>query len=203
MAAPAGAWERASPAIRHGLLMIAAAVITPLIIVLHELAHYLAAAAGGVPAHIHYARIALPPGHAAPDILLFLIMVAGPVVDASLALTGFLWLRLRRKSHRVSKATPRDWMATLLAMSAVRWLRCFTGTPSSPQPQDEAMLSTGLGLPAWFLPYAMAPLALAFLTAVVRWHPRNSRALPFACVLAGIVSGRLFWMHFLGPLVLP
>lgn len=177
--------------------------MSPLVILLHESAHYLTAGALGVPAHIHFARISLPPEHGTPGILLFLVIAAGPAVDAALAVAGFLWLVHRRKPRPHSQARLLDWTATLLALSAVRWLRCFTGTPSSPQPQDEAMLSQGLGLPIWFLPYALAPLALAFLTAVVRWHPAGSRALPFVCALAGIITGRLLWMNLLGPLVLP
>lgn len=128
---------------------------------------------------------------------------AGPLVNATLAVVGFLWLHGLRAHRREAAPSLTDWLATSLALNAGRWLRGFTGPPGHPQPQDEAHLSQAIGLAAWFLPYLLALSAVLAVIATVRLHPPQSRLLPFFSAGLGGVLGILLWIGLAGPLLLP
>jgi hypothetical protein len=179
---------------------LCAFVACPAFIFLHELGHYLAGACLGFGGKLHYASVS--------GIMLTwqadaLLVSAGPLVQAALAVAGFLWLRRLRGHCREAAPTLGDWLATSLALNAGRWLRAFTGPPSHPQPRDETLVSQAIGLPAWFLPYLLGLLAVIALIATMRLHPPGGRSLPFLSLGLGGAIGIHLWMRLVGPFLLP
>lgn len=178
-------------------------IFAPAIIVAHEAGHYLAAHLLGLEPKLHYASVMF---HGPAEVIArfrVLATAAGPAVELMLAATGLIWLLRGRAGRRHSEPTLSDWLATSLALAAGRWLRCLTGTPSHPQPEDEAFLSQAAGLPAWVIPYGLAPLGLAVVVAVIRLHPSGLRLGPFASWFIGGLAGLSLWLHVLGPVLLP
>ena len=131
------------------------------------------------------------------------VVSAGPLLQVGLAVAGFVWLRKLRRDHREAAPTLGDWLATTLALNAARWLRGLTGSPSDPQPPDEALLSRYIGLPAWFLPYLLVLVAVIVIIAILRLHPPGGRLLPFLSWGLGGVISYLLWMKLAGPFLLP
>jgi hypothetical protein len=184
------------------ILFLAGFVMCLTNIVLHELRHYAAAPWLGCTPTMH-CRITTWDITKMSKPQAVLAVGAGPVGDFLLAGVGVLWLYQLRRHRREAAPTVADWFATILTLQAFRWLRGFFGSPSDPQPGDEAFISRALGMPGWLLPYLLALLCLLPLYAMVRLHPPGVRLLPFACLLAGVfISGQL-WMTLLGALLLP
>lgn len=186
---------------------LCAFVACPAFMFLHELGHYVAGVClGATSVKLHYAQVTgsmwsmSKEKFARQDALW---ASAGPLVQAALAVGGFLWLRRLRKHRREAAPTLGEWLATMLALNAGRWLRGFTGPPSHPQPKDEAQISQAIGLPAWCLPYLLGLLAVIAALAIVRLHPPGDRVLPFLSVGLGGVIGTLCWMRLMGPFLLP
>lgn len=179
-------------------------VLFPGFILIHELGHYVAGWYFGLETSLHYNSTTYT-GTAAqltPHVNLMGTM-AGPLVDAVQMIIGVAWLWMLRRHRRTSPATFLDWIATALALHAGRWLRGFAGSPSNPQPEDEAFISQALGLPAWLLPYCLAVMAVVMLTAIVRQHAVGQRLIPFSAIMLGGCIGCALWMWLLGPLILP
>lgn len=179
-------------------------LFAPTIILLHECGHYAAATAFGFNPKLHSSEISLQTTKREINHGEFMVITAaGPAVEAVLALGGIYWLWQLRHKRKLAPVTSIDWLPTFFAICAGRWLRCFTGTPASPQPGDEAKLSGNFGLPHWFLPYFLAPFALLILVTAIRLHPPGSRLIPFASVILGGCLGGFLWLHWLGPRILP
>ncbi|MDB6124628.1 MAG: hypothetical protein JWQ71_3621 [Pedosphaera sp.] len=176
----------------------------PVFIFLHECGHYLTGICFGLRMKFHYAEVGFTGAKEkfTPQVDA-LVASAGPLVGAVFMLVGFLWLR-RLRRHRIEAVpTARDWLATSLAMNVGRWLRGFTGSPSQPQPNDEAFVSHAIGLPKWFLPYLLGMFAVVALALIIRLHPPRERLFPFSWMLLGGVAGTLLWMRFVGPFLFP
>lgn len=191
----------------HGSGLLAPALVgfiaAPTIIVWHELGHYLAGLAFDLQPRLAYAMVNLS---ASPDRLNEVdipVTAAGPLMDVLLVTGGLIWLLRSGARRRSSAPSVTDWIATGCTLDAGRWLRCFTGTPSHPQPADEANLSQAWGLPSWVLPYALAPVAVFLLVTVIRAHPKGMRLAPFAVFLGAGVASFILWIAVLGPAVLP
>ena len=189
-----------SPTLRNVVLFSGGIIFPAAVILLHECGHFAAGYLSGFKMSFHYAEVRFTTPGEISDQALVVVTAAGPGVEASLAAGGFLWLRRARRARRQEIPTAGDWMATACALSAGRWLRCFAGTPTNPQPTDEALLSRALGLPGWFLPYMLAPFAIALLVAIIRLHPAGARRSPFSSFVAGAMGGLLLWMKIIGPL---
>lgn len=183
---------------------LAALVLSPALLLAHELAHYGAALwVRGTDVKCHYSCVTWNLSGEDLTRRRGLVASAGPLVQASLAVGGFLWLCHVRKRGPDGAATLGGWIATLLALNAGRWLRGFTGLPSHPQPRDEAVVSQTLGFPGWFLPYLLAPLAVIAIVALVRLHRPGHRLYPFLSLGLGVTISGVFWMTWVGPFVLP
>lgn len=175
--------------------------LAPVVIVLHETGHYIAASALGLSPRFGYAAVEFTPLRS--ESLHAILAASGPLVEFVLTLVGLFWLWRLRSERRHFVPTARDWLATACALAAGRWLRCFTGTPANPLPADEAFLSQAVGLPSWALPYALAPLAAGVIIYVIRLHPEGMRLLPFSVMFAAGGSGLLLWFTTVGPLLFP
>jgi hypothetical protein len=193
-----------NPAAKCLILFLSGFVVCPALMILHELRHYAAGSCLGFKATLHYGATTWSAAEekSMPQTAV-LAVSAGPLGDAVLAGVGLLWLYRLRGHRREAAPTLVDWLATILAVQAGRWLRGFTGPPSSPQPPDEAFISQALGMPAWLLPYLFALLCLIPLGAMVRLHPPGARLLPFTCLIVGACAGGLVWLTFLGRFLLP
>jgi hypothetical protein len=162
-----------------------AMLLTPILIFLHECGHYLAASAFGARPEIHFAHVRIPGGHKT-RMADFCSNAAGPLVDASFAIGGFLWLRHRLRSLPQTSPGLPNWIATIFVLRAtgpiIGFVVALTGGPGIP---DEAEMSLLLGLPGWLLPAVVALLALALILAAVRLLPRSYRLLPVASIYLG------------------
>jgi hypothetical protein len=179
---------------------LCAFVASPVFVLLHELGHYAVGAYLGFGGKLHYGQVTGKRLSWQADALL---TSAGPLVQAGLAVTGFVWLRRLRRDRREANPTVGEWVATMLALNVGRWVRGFTGPPSDPQPPDEALLSRAVGLPAWFLPYLLALVTVVAVIAILRLHPPGGRLLPFLSGGFGGIISFLLWMNVLGPFLLP
>jgi hypothetical protein len=179
-------------------------VLSPALLLAHEVAHYVAGVwVGCTDLKLHFACVT---GNLSGDHLGrrdALMAGAGPLVQATLAVGGFLWLRRARQHHPDGAATLPDWVATMLALNAARGIRGFTGPPNHPEPKDEALVSQALGLPAWFLPYLLAAVSAIALLAIVRLHPPGHRLLPLGSMVLGVLVSGVLWMRLAGPFLLP
>jgi hypothetical protein len=178
-------------------------IFAPVVILLHECGHYIAATALGFSSYFHFAETGIRLPQPTPPHILCLTVGAGPAVEALLTSVGSFWLRHLRKNRLQSVATYADWLATFLILCAGRWLRAFASAPSNPMPSDEAKLSANFGLPSWFLPYLLALMALAILMAAISLHPRGNRLVPFASAILGMAVGIVVWLKIIGPRILP
>ena len=186
------------------LKFILGMLFAPTVILLHESSHYLTARALGLTPAFHAAKNTFQvPKEGLSERKNFVVTIAGPLVEATLGSVGICWLWRLRSKRRMTPATAIDWLATFFAICAGRWLRCVTGTPTHPQPGDEARLSADLGLPHWFLPYFLAPFSLLILGTAIYLHPTGSRLIPFASVILGGCVGSFLWVNYLGPRLLP
>lgn len=179
------------------------AFFAPVVILLHEYGHYVVAMAVGVTPHMHYGETTANYSHSPLPRSSLLITAGGPAVTALMTLAGFVWLWHLRRGRSGEVATCADWLATFLALCAIRWVRCFTASPAHPQPGDEAILSAGFGFPPWLLPYLIGLASLALLVVTIRLHPRGSRLVPFGSALVGIYFGCFLWFEVVGPRILP
>ncbi|MEW6302109.1 MAG: hypothetical protein AB1705_01470 [Verrucomicrobiota bacterium] len=171
----------------------------PAVILLHECGHYFASAALGLTAHFHYAEVTTDYSLPVSSHALQLVTVAGPAVEALLAIGGFFWLWRLRRGRLEAPATCWDWLATFLVLCAGRWLRGLLRLSGS----DEAFLSASFGFPEWLFPCLLAPAALALLIAAVRLHPRGNRLAPFGSAVLGAGLGVILWLKVFGPRILP
>lgn len=178
-------------------------VFAPVVILLHECGHYIAATALGFTAYFHFAETGIRIPQPIPPYIFRLTVGAGPAVEVLLTIGGFFWLRHLRQNRLQSVATYADWLATFLVLCAGRWLRAFASAPSNPMPSDEAKLSANFGLPSWLLPYLLALMALAILIAAIRLHPRGNRLVPFVSAILGMAVGIVVWLKIIGPRILP
>jgi len=178
-------------------------LFAPVAILLHECGHYAVAVVQGHTAHFHFAETITDYPQPASYSSFLWVVAGGPAVTALMTIGGLFWLWHLRRSRLQAAATCSDWLASFLVLCAIRWLRCFTGSPTHPQPKDEAVLSAGLGFPPWLLPYLLAPVALALLMVAVRLHPRGCRLVPFSSAIFGLCLGVILWLNVLGPRILP
>jgi hypothetical protein len=191
-------------AAKYLLLLLVSAVLCPAVIVFHEVRHYAVGSCLGLKCTMNYCATSYLPSDLPSQRPAMLLMAwAGPLGDAALAGAGLLWLYRLRRHRRQAVPTWVDWLATLLALQAFRWLRGYLGSPWSPQPGDEAYMSRTLGLPGWLLPYLLALLCWIPLSVMVRLHPPGARLLPFTCLVVGGIAGALVWLKLLGPVLLP
>jgi hypothetical protein len=191
------------PGAKYSMLFLAGFVVQPASIVFHELRHYAAAYCLGYNPTVHFALTTWPGSEQMPKTSAVLTVGAAPLGDAVLAGVGLWWLYWLRRHRPEKPATASDWIATLLAAQAWRWMRGFSVFSSNPQPGDEMFLSRILGMPAWVLPLLLALLCLIPLRAMIRLHPPGERLLPFACLLSGACAGGVVWLNLLGPRLLP
>jgi hypothetical protein len=192
-----------SSARNYLLLFLLGLVAAQVFVVLHELRHYATASAFGGSPTLHYRMTTCAtPSRMGPSGKL-LVVIAGPLGDGIISGAGLLWLYLLRKHRREAAPTLAEWLATVLAMSAARWLRGLGGSPSHPQPGDEVFISQAMGMPGWFLPYLLAPVCVVPLVAVIRLHPPGARLVPFVVLVLGGLTGRQLWMRVVGPFLLP
>lgn len=169
-------------------------------ILLHELGHWFALVALGCPAGVHFAYTT---PRTAIQHLPWFVTAGGPAITAVMMFGGFfLLLRLRRARLR-DAATRVDWLATFLALCALRWLRFGTSSMVLTQPSDEATLSMACGFPAWLLPFLLALVALTVLIGTIRLHRPGGRLVLFASAALGIYVGVATWLKVIGPRLLP
>ena len=180
-------------------------VASPIFVFLHEVGHYVAGACLGFTVNLHYGQVT---GTMPKEALAWrgdaVQASAGPLMQALLAVIGFVWLRRLRVHRSEAALTLSDWLAAiLLVLNAGPWLRGFAESARQPQLVDEALVSKAVGLPERFLPYLLASLAVVAVLATMRLHPPEGRVLAVLLVGVAGASGFFLWMRLVGPVLLP
>ena len=190
--------SRVSPQSRYWVPFLTGLFLAPAFIFLHEAAHFATARALGFEATLHSSETTIHYSHLPPPPGDLLITAAAPLLHMLFGSVGLIWLCWLRRGRRDEPADWRDWVATWLALNAARWIAGpFRGS------SDEAFLVKASGLPA---PIGLTLLAIVSAGAIIitiRRHPRGSRLVPFIYGLLGGSAGGLFWLHWLGPRLLP
>ncbi len=177
-------------------------LICPTFILLHECGHYAAARWLGFAAQIHFSEVSENPHQPSKTGELF-ITIAGPLVQLILAMAGFFWLRRLKKQRLGVELTFQDWLAVILTMNALRWLRGLGIPLGFSHLADEMIFSQGVGLPRWLLPAFLGIISLPMLIAIIRFLPRGNWLFSILSLLSGGILGAFVWMKFIGPELLP
>lgn len=181
----------------------AAAVAVPVGIVLHELGHYLVAAALGAPdLHLHYDHISaneavIPAGERGA------IALAGPIVTL-LIVVGFSAAALRSgpRALLIAPVFAAGWRTAGLTLGY--WItRVAEPAALAGRDVDELIAARSLGVPAEVL-YAVNALVLyGAWVLLVRRVPRGRRLPALTGILLGTAVGIIAWLRVLGPVLLP
>ena len=175
----------------------------PLMIQLHECGHYVVHYFQGHQPVLQAGSVTVrhwPPGSSA-----LLSRAGGPTVDLVLCVSGFLWLKSRRRGRLDAPPTALDWLATVMASCCGRWVHHTplylwqlyrTGHAGS---GDEPTISTLLGFPAWVVPVALLFPACYLFVATIRQHPQSHRLIPFTSLILGASMGAYLWLWMIGP----
>jgi hypothetical protein len=178
-------------------------LVCPTFILLHECGHYAATRWLGFDAHIHFAEVVSLSQHSFSKTDDLIITIAGPLVNLILAMAGFFWLRRLKKQRLGVELTFQDWLAVILTMNALRWLRGLGIPLGFSHLTDEMIFSQGVGLPRWLLPVFLGIISLPMLIAIVWFLPRGNRLFSILSLLSGGILGVFVWMKFVGPQLFP
>lgn len=135
-------------------------LFAPLVILVHECGHFAVYYLQGHHPVLYSSEVDLPSGTTSSWSGHLLSTLGGPMVEASVCVGGFIWLRRRRRGHLEREPSALDWLATCMAMCCGRWIHHTpmvfwsfyrTGHNSS----DEVGVSKMLGLPGWVLPVVL------------------------------------------------
>lgn len=178
------------------LLVLAA--FPPIMILLHELAHYVVAVGLGYNPTLCYDQVTLPPSEIIGQNHMALIVLAGPIIECLLAILGLTWLVKNTHSPGTNRKALK-WIATAFSIAGLRWFKTACDGPHS----DEAKLSEMLGFHYWVGPLLLLMPSLLAVFIIWRFHRANHSVLPFAAgFLACVISG-LTWITYAGPSLLP
>lgn len=183
----------------------------------HEGGHYVVAQALGYNVRIGYgytAFVGAQPhrSEAAQRRDDFLVTLGGPIQTMLTGTIGLLFLHKRRAQiSRATLLTTTDWLCVFIALfwlrqtaNATAWLAAGLTTGHWNERSDEIKLAYALGLPRETLTIATAVFGAAVLAHVnFRVMPSTLRLTFLAAGLVGGVLGYLFWLEWIGPLVLP
>jgi hypothetical protein len=174
-------------------------VAGPVMMVLHEGGHYVVGwLLGGRPT-LHHASVTFDDYAVLRS---YAVMRAGgPAVEYVLGTAALLWLRGRRRERREALVDGGDWLATAVALFAVRGFKA----PFCEATGDERNLAAHL--PA-FISYAavaavLVVVAVGYLALIARLHPRGRRLVPLALALAIGTASNQLWKYVVGAHVLP
>ena len=195
------------PASSLVLTFALAFLLAPTFILLHECGHYVVHYLQGHRPVLYSSEVDIRKAPASGRVGQLLSLLGGPMVEASLCIGGFIWLKRRRERFFDTEPTTLDWLATLMALCCGRWIH---HTPKvlwsllrlGWNRSDEEGISTLLGLPPWVVPVTLFLPACWMFVAIIQLHPRPRRLLPFGTLFLGGVLGGVLWMSFVGPALL-
>ena len=193
---------------KSAVLVVALAFLfSPAVILLHECGHFVAYYLQGVHVVVYSSEVGPPAGASTPNLSNVLGVAGGPMVEVLLCVSGFVWLRRRRRDRSDTKATGLDWLATSMCLCCARWIHHtpdvlwrhhITGHYRS----DEVYIPMLMGLPGWILPVVLFIPACCILVATIRHHSRSHRLFLFGAWFLGGTIGALLWVLLIGPAVL-
>ncbi len=179
---------------------------------LHEAGHWAVSEALGYDARIAYAYTGAIDTRPRSASHRFAILLGGPLQTVLTGTAAWLYLRFTRRRFREAQSLPLlRWTTIFLALfwlrqpaNAVMWSagRLMVGQWSSGG--DEIRLARSMGLPSG-TPLILSAVVGAAVAAYIAFRvvPRPQRPTFMAAGLAGGVFGYLFWLEWVGPLVLP
>lgn len=177
-----------------------AALLFPVTVLLHELAHLLVGRLFGFATVLHAASVTglpeeSPYGGAPAGVAM--AALAGPA--ATLALAG-LGVRFRHRAWGLPLVTVTlaRFLINLLYMVQQGFVAAKIAAPSKAS-FDEVLAAEALGLP----PQPLAALGAAVLVVGVIFLSRQAGPRGLLALTAGTVAGMTIWLGLLGPRLLP
>ena len=189
-----------------GAYALLCALLAPLTIVLHEVAHYVTALALGFPdVEFHFSAIAHGDIGGRPGWQSGLVGLAGPAATIAFILAAIALGRRRPGTawpHALAFAAASRLLVGVpytLANSITR----LSGGRLDPPAFDEYKAGVALGVSG----DAMLGASVAFFFVAIVWLaralPKGRRLAAWAGLLAGTALGWALWMALLGPILLP
>lgn len=178
------------------------AIPLPLVIIGHEVSHYLVARSLGYFPHLTYDQNEFSGGPSFSRHRPW-ICASAMFFHMTLGVAGAVALWRLRNAHRRPRAV---WIASALCLAGCYHLLHLVGFVVNRQKTgsiDEHIVSAGLGLPAWSIHFVLWPLALCFLAWLLQFHWRQRTMLAlFFGLTAGGASLTCYFLVW-GPLLLP
>ena len=183
-----------SDSVRKGLYpLLLATLLAPLIVYFHECGHYLLALGFGATPEFHLAKVRVHNLGPLTNQANFWIAAGGPMVDALLSTTGFLWLCLSRSTRAGTAPTRADCLGIVLVMSVanfvVGFVKRFVVHVLPPASGDASRMSLSMGLPIWCVPSLLSLFALVLVGATMCLFPPRHRLVPFGFAFLGWFAG--------------
>lgn len=181
----------------------------------HEYGHYWVTKYYGYDAAVHYGYTSMHHPFHVPELTAqqrFLTIAGGPLQTFLTGAIGFLLLYWNRKAIKLATALTRSqWVMVYLALF---WLRfSFNVLQSIPRwiergklrgHSDEIRMTIYLEWPSWLISVSLAAVGVLGLALVLFYFvPVKQR---FTFMLAGIIGGVFgfyFWLHGIGPILMP
>lgn len=182
----------------HAIIGCGIFCFAPLIILLHECAHWIGGSAVGFKLILQHDQILMPPQGPLKNFptKMLILTVCGPLVEFTFSTIGCIALWRFRTQAPATSRIPVYWLWTLLAICGLRWLRCDWQSQS-----DERDLSRLLGLSDWTLSGVMLFPALFVLWLIIDVHRRNRTEGALLCAFVTGVISALLYLNVLGPLL--
>jgi hypothetical protein len=171
-------------------------LLAPLIVFFHECGHYFFAVVFGATPEFYLTKVRVQHEGPLTSQAAFWIAAGGPLVDALLAVTGFLWLRYSRHPRIGTSPARTGWLGIVLVLSVANYVVGFvTRLIILKPPGDAPRMSLAMGLPIWSVPSLLSLFSLVLIGAAIRLFPRGHRLVPFGCAFLGWFFG-VRMLHF-------
>lgn len=190
-----------------GILFLAALVIAPVAVLLHEVGHWVVAKAVGFQAVLHAYAVSGPP-EVAPfggnPTGVAAVALAGPMVTLLLTALGYtLWRRDSSRKWALALAFAAPTRFIINALFVVGSVLVALGVAERSNPNfDEITAASALGVPAVSLAIIGALVAPLTWWSIIR-RLDQSRWACVASLAAGTAVGMTLWLGPVGELVLP
>lgn len=176
----------------------------------HELGHYFTARLLGYKTSISY-NLSTPNAEDITKNDSLLITAGGPLQTIFFGSVGVLAALIKRKNYlSLNKLTPLLWSLIFLSLFWLREVFNFSLTAFSfliytiyPTQGDEIKLAELMNLPVFSISFITGTVGSLVFCLVLYFIPWTQRFTFFCALIFGGLAGYLFWMKWLGPIILP
>jgi hypothetical protein len=179
----------------------------------HEFGHYFVAKLFGFDCRINFASTQFTNGYMTVNSSQsFWILAGGPLETIFTGSLGVLLLFIYRSSFQNSdKLNFRQWVIVYISLFWLRpvanffvWVISYLFTGQLSERSDEIRIANQFNLPIWLVSALSAAFGIMVLTLVIfKFIPQKQRITFMAAGLVGGISGYIFWLILIGPIIMP